>query len=605
MSSVIQLLPDHIANQIAAGEVIQRPASVVKELVENAIDAKASSITVEIKDAGKTLIRVVDNGQGMSAADARLCFVRHATSKIHTADDLFSLQTKGFRGEALASIAAISHVRLKTCQPDQELGTLIELEGSSIVKQEHCVSSVGTSFEVKNLFYNVPARRNFLKSNSVEFNHILDEFERVALPHPEITFKLLHNDQELYILPPGNKRKRAIDLFGKSTNDKLVPISEQTEIVQIEGFVDKPEYARKTRGHQYFFVNDRFFRDSYFHHAVMKAFEGMIPPKTYPGYVLFFTLNPSKIDVNVHPTKTEIKFEEDRSIYAILVSAIRQALGKYNITPTLDFEQETCFDVPYNQRNKPVREPIIQVNPAYNPFHSSTTIKERSDAIEKHGFGRQTSDTADWNSFYQIKEEETIQQPTLEIQLEEEEIKRKQFLLKHPYIITPCKSGFFVIHTSRARQRIQYDNIIGQIIHQPLHVQVLMFPFEREISKKEQTLWTQNQLIIKQLGFIGEQKNGNLVLSGVPEMIAAEQIPACIEALFHTLVTHDLHQQQDLLHATVESLISVSRNQSPISSKEEAEQLIDELFQSTDHSYTPQGKRIIKTLTFDELSNWF
>ena len=368
--SIIQLLPEHIANQIAAGEVIQRPASVVKELMENSIDAGASFVQLHVKDAGKTLIQVVDDGNGMTPEDAVKCFQRHATSKLKSADDLFRLQTKGFRGEALASIASIAHVSMRTKQADSDTGTLIEVEGNTIKTNEQIVCSKGTVFEVKNLFYNVPARRNFLKSESIEFGHIRDEFERVALAHPDIKFSLHHNGQETYQLQAGVLRMRVASIFGRNSNERLVPIEEQTNIVSIKGFLGKPDAAKKTRGEQFFFVNNRFFKDSYFHHAITKAFDGMISDKHYPSYCIYLDVDPSKIDVNIHPTKTEIKFEEDRFIYSILLSSVRQALGKYNIFPTLDFEAETSFDVPSSFRKNEPMEPQITVDPSFNPFQT-------------------------------------------------------------------------------------------------------------------------------------------------------------------------------------------------------------------------------------------
>ena len=373
MSDLIRLLPDHIANQIAAGEVVQRPASVIKELIENSIDAGASKIEVFVKDAGRTLIQIVDNGKGMSPLDARMCFERHATSKIQHADDLFALTTKGFRGEALASVAAIAHVTLRTRRETDELGLELCIEGSTITKQEPVQCAVGASFEVRNLFYNVPARRNFLKSDNVELKHVLDEFERVALAHSELSFRLVHNDQEIYHLLPGPMRKRIVDVFGKQYNDKLVPVTESTDIVRIEGFVGKPEAAKKSRGEQFFFVNNRFFRDTYFNHAVNSAFEQLLPGKVFPSYFLFLEIDPKQIDVNVHPTKTEIKFEEDKAIYSILKSAIRLGLGKFNISPTLDFDRESEFDLPLSFLGTPAVEPTIRVDKTYNPFRSAQT----------------------------------------------------------------------------------------------------------------------------------------------------------------------------------------------------------------------------------------
>lgn len=371
MSNLIQLLPDHIANQIAAGEVVQRPASVVKELVENAIDAGATKINLVAKDGGKTLIQVIDNGSGMSDTDARMCFERHATSKIKSADDLFSLHTKGFRGEALASIAAVAHVELKTKLTNEDLGTILLNEGSEVVKQEPCSTPQGTSISVKNLFYNIPARRNFLGANTTEYRHLLNEFLRVALVHHEVAFSFHHNGDEIYNLPPEGLRQRIVHVFGKNYNNRLVPVEEETDIIKIRGFVTKPEFARTSRDQMYLFVNDRYFKDRYFNHAIMSAFDGMIPSNKFPSYFLYFDVPTTSIDVNVHPTKTEIKFEHNQELYSIIRSSVKQALGKFNVAPTLDFEQERSFDVPSLKKGESVKIPTIQVNPDFNPFKST------------------------------------------------------------------------------------------------------------------------------------------------------------------------------------------------------------------------------------------
>jgi len=338
MSSIIQLLPDHVANQIAAGEVVQRPASVVKELLENAIDAGATDIKLICKDAGKTLIQVIDNGKGMSVTDARLCFERHATSKIRKAEDLFDLHTKGFRGEALASIAAIAHVELKTKQDQEELGTHIVIEGSKFTSQEPAVLPKGTSFSVKNLFFNIPARRNFLKSDVVELRHIIDDFQRVALAHANIHFTLYHNGSEVFNLPQSNLRQRIVNIFAGKTNEKLVPINETTDILSIQGFIGKPEFAKKNRGEQFFFVNDRFIKNGYLHHAIMSAYEGLLKDGSQPSYFLYLDVPPHTIDINIHPTKTEIKFDDEHALYAILRSATKHSLGQFNLPPVLDFD---------------------------------------------------------------------------------------------------------------------------------------------------------------------------------------------------------------------------------------------------------------------------
>ena len=347
MADFIQLLPDHVANQIAAGEVVQRPASVVKELLENAIDADATEIILVLKDSGKTLVQVTDNGKGMSTTDARLCFERHATSKIKSAEDLFNLHTKGFRGEALASIAAIAHVELKTKMEGEDVGTRILIEGSEVMAQEVAVLPKGTTIAVKNLFYNIPARRNFLKSNPVETRHIIDEFHRVALAHPKVNFRMVHNGNDVFHLSESNLRQRIVSIFGGKTNEKLVPVSEETDIVKVHGFVLKPEYAKKSRGEQFFFVNDRFIKSPYLHHAVLSAFDGLVKSDHYPGYFLFLAVAPHAIDINIHPTKTEVKFEEEHAIYAMLLATVKHSLGQFSIAPVLDFERDASFETPY------------------------------------------------------------------------------------------------------------------------------------------------------------------------------------------------------------------------------------------------------------------
>ena len=378
MSSIIQLLPDHVANQIAAGEVVQRPASVVKELLENAVDAKATDIKLILKDAGKSLIQVIDNGVGMSITDSRLCFERHATSKIRQAEDLFSLHTKGFRGEALASIAAIAHVEMKTKQDQEELGIHIVVEGSKFVSQEPAVLPKGTSFAVKNLFFNIPARRNFLKSETVEQRHIVDEFQRVAMAHPTIHFTMYHNGSEMFNLPISNYRQRIVNIFSGKTNEKLVPVSEETEIVSLQGFVGKPEFAKKNRGEQFFFVNNRFIKSGYLHHAVMAAYEGLLKDGAQPSYFLYLDVPPHTIDINIHPTKTEIKFDDEHSLYAILRSSIKHSLGQFNVAPVLDFERDPNLDTPYDYQRKNAEYPTIQVDSNFNPFAETKPSKSFS-----------------------------------------------------------------------------------------------------------------------------------------------------------------------------------------------------------------------------------
>ncbi|NVK63995.1 MAG: DNA mismatch repair endonuclease MutL [Flavobacteriales bacterium] len=616
--SLIQLLPDHIANQIAAGEVIQRPASVVKELMENAIDAGATKVDVNIKESGKSLIQVVDNGSGMSADDALLCFERHATSKVRKADDLFSLVTKGFRGEALASIAAIAHVEMRTKLADDATGTQINIEGSKVVNNTETVCPNGTSFEIKNLFYNVPARRNFLKSNKVEFRHIQDEFERVALAHSSIHFTLTHNDSEIYNLMPGVLRKRVVDVLGKKTNDRLVPIEESTDIVELNGFVLKPEYARKTRGEQFLFVNDRFFKSTYFNHAINKAFEGLLKERTYASYFLYLNVDPQKIDVNVHPTKTEIKFEEEKFIYSILLSSIRQALGKYNIAPTLDFERETSFDLPMDMKSKPVSEPVIKVNPDYNPFHSTSNrnttsfsggssgkkSENFSQAITKHGFGTKEASSADWENFYTIDEAPEEEEPAPLIE-DETSPGISQFLIKGNYIFTPTKSGLMVIHARRAYEQILYTDLISSFITNPLQSQVLLFPIEKELSKNELVAWESNAMMLKQLGFVGEVKEGELHLSAVPSVLQDETIQKALDRIVETIAHRDI-EKGEIAHELVHSISkSASMKKMNLNSKEAVNDIIERLFQCENHAFTPGNKKIIDTLSLEGIDEKF
>ncbi|XOV68096.1 MAG: DNA mismatch repair endonuclease MutL [Fluviicola sp.] len=605
MSDLIQLLPDNIANQIAAGEVIQRPASVVKELLENSIDAGATRIEVNIKDSGKTLIQVVDNGKGMSTADALLCFERHATSKVRKAEDLFALATKGFRGEALASIAAIAHVQMNTRLEDGELGRTIEIEGSVVKTNEAAAVPHGTSFEIKNLFFNVPARRNFLKSDKVEFGHISDEFIRVVLAHPGIQFSLHHNGNELYHLPATTLRKRIVDVLGKKSNDRLVPIEESTDIVTLKGFVLKPEFSRKTRGEQYLFVNDRFFKSHYFNHAISKAFEGLIAAKSFPGYFLYLDVDPAKIDVNVHPTKTEIKFEEEKFIYSILLSSVRQALGKYNISPTLDFEQETSFEIPHSMRSQPAVEPQIQVNPEYNPFSSSSarstgsgsgkTKENLSQAIKSQGFGTKEAKQEDWENFYEIKEEKAVESSPV---FEEAEMLPNfgSFLVKDAYILAPGSSGFLMIHARRAIERIVYNEIINSFISKPIESQQLLFPIEMELSKQEGVNWRENASVLKQLGFMGQVKDEMLTVNAVPSVLEEETLSKSIDRILETLA-HKEVEKGEVAHELVRSIArSAAMKRLDLSGKEQIQALIDRLFQCEDHAYSPSNKKIMETL---------
>jgi len=601
--SIINLLPDHIANQIAAGEVIQRPASVVKELLENAVDAGATHIQLIVKDAGKTLIQVLDNGNGMDSQDAENCFLRHATSKLQTATDLFALQTKGFRGEALASIAAIAHVCLKTKQENQDTGIQIEIEGNQIKNRQEVICNKGASFEVKNLFYNVPARRNFLKSDAIELGHIQTEFERVALAHPELHMSFQHNGQDILQLPAGNNRMRIAAIFGKGSNEKLVPIEEQTDIVRVNGYIGKPEMAKKSRGEQYLFVNQRFFKDPYFHHAITKAYDGMISEKHHASYCIFLEVDPQKIDVNIHPTKTEIKFEEDRFIYSILLSSVRQALGKHNIFPTLDFESESAFEVPSEVRKSEPVAPQISVDPSYNPFQSTSASAPRgnnqnySNALRQEGFGSTPPSPEDWQQFYQIEEQTSVQNETIF----EEDTQVKQFLLHDKYLVSPTKSGFLFIDIRRAKNRILFDELIQHFVAQPLASQQLLFPIERTLAKEAKLTWQSQKSLWTQLGFGFEISEDQLQIMAVPALLSAVDLEYCIDELTAAATYSDI-ESGDIAHFIVAKLAFIGSKNYSIQHNEEVEHFIDTLFQSPQHTTTPNGKPIMFTLGFEELA---
>ena len=605
MSDIIRLLPDHIANQIAAGEVIQRPASVVKELVENAIDAKATAIDVFIKHAGRTLIQVIDNGAGMTEQDARMAFERHATSKVSVIDDLFALKTKGFRGEALASIAAIAHVELKTRKAENEIGIVLEIEGSKLVNHSQTTCKTGSSFAIKNLFFNVPARRNFLKTDAIEFKHIEEEFIRVAMAHPEIRFSLQHNDTTCYNLPEGNLRKRIVDIFGKSFNDKLVPVEETTGIVKISGFIGKPEAAKKTRGEQYFFVNNRFFKDFYFNHAITQAFENLLAQKTFASYFLFFEVDPASIDVNVHPTKTEIKFEEDKEIYAILKSSVKQTLGKYNIAPSLDFEQEMGFNLPYDMIDRPVVEPKITINPNYNPFNTSSAPSTKSiasgmsNAIKSSGFGGTNYKSEDWDNFYNIEEikESKDEFPSLAIEIEEV---KKEFIVKGNLMLFPTKSGFLVIHTTRAQERVLYDEIMRTFVIKALNSQQILFPMQVDCTSSTKLLWEENKTTLERMGYNWTINEDGLEINGAPAELNDDSILYTVQVISEKLAMETI-DKSEIAHEIAVGIAVANATKNVSWNKETANNLFDTLFQCPEHQFTPQGKRILYTLTTEEI----
>ena len=600
---VIKRLPTQLANQIAAGEVVQRPSSVVKELMENAIDAGATEISLSIKDGGRTLISIQDNGSGMNAEDALLCFERHATSKITAIDDLFKLTTMGFRGEALASIGAVAHVSLKTKREAGLTGVHIKMEGGNIALNEEAVCSKGSLIEVKNLFFNVPARRNFLKSDSIEFNHIEDAFLYIAIAHPEVSFILHHNNQAIYNLSAANLKRRVTDVLGKNAGDRVFPIESETDIVRLTGFIGKPETAKKTRGNQFFFVNNRFFKSSYFNHAVLKAFEGLIPDKTHPTYFIFLEVDPAKIDVNIHPTKTEIKFEEERFIYSILLSTIRQSLGMFNLMPSLDFELETAFDLPAGFNKQPIVEPTIQVDPNFNPFNPQGGGGGKSNGftkgIKEQGFGSSTPNEADWRSFYTINETPLPEQQELPGIADVQSV--ADLLLVGRYIFTPVKTGVMMIDSKRAMERILYDECIESFVKHPLNQQMLLFPIEKNLEKQELRIVSNHLKTFEQLGFNISLHEQVLHILGAPEILHENGVVQCIEELIDRVGYSEQHQE-DVAHSLVLQMVKHAARYHRISNKSEAEMQIQRLFSSPDHTLSPSNEPIIQILAFEQLN---
>jgi DNA mismatch repair protein MutL len=539
MADIIKLLPDHVANQIAAGEVVQRPASVVKELMENAIDAGASTIKLIIKDGGKTLIQVVDDGMGMSETDARLSFERHATSKITSAQDLFNLHTKGFRGEALASIAAIAHVDMQTRKEDSEVGVQIKIEGSKIVSQEVVATPKGTSISVKNLFFNIPARRNFLKSHQVELRHITDEFHRVALVHPNIEFHFYNNGSEIFNLPKAKHRQRIAHIFGNRMEDRLVPVNEETEVVKISGFVCKPEFSKKSRGEQFFFANDRFIKSPYLHHAVAAAFEGLIKADMFPGYFLYLEVDPSSIDINIHPTKTEVKFDDENTLYAILRSTIKHSLGQFNVAPVLDFDHDPNLDTPYAYKERDAILPKVTVDASFNPFIEKTGGRAMGSSFQK-------TSAKGWESMFEgldrdidveefssvVIESESEVQGSLYADDEVEEHLAATFQLRRKYVMSTVRSGLLVIHQNRAHERILFEKFLGEITVKEGVSQQLLFPLELTFSKNELTVLNEIRESLTNIGFAFESLEHETVkVTGVPLMVPESGIGTVLDRL--------------------------------------------------------------------------
>ena len=600
MSDVIKLLPDSVANQIAAGEVIQRPASVVKELVENSVDAGGKNIKIIIKDSGKTLIQVIDDGCGMSETDARLAFERHATSKITTAQDLFSITTKGFRGEALASIAAVSMVELKTRKEGEDAGTQIIISGSKVESQEICSCPVGSSFSVKSLFFNIPARRKFLKSDNTELRHIINEFQKIALAHPNIRFSLFHNDSEIYNLTVGNLRQRIVAVFGKNINQDLIALDTDTSLIKISGFIGKPENARRTSGEQFFFVNFRFMRHPYFHKAVMEAYQNILASDSIPAYFIYLDANPASIDINIHPTKTEVKFEDERAIWQILMASVREALGRFNIVPSIDFENEALIDIPLRTSSGEMPEPpVIEINTQYNPF-SGEERGARTGIIDR--FERENA--SNWERLYSgIEKDEKNAGPTSRT----DENQRRLFQIKNKYLFCPVKSGLMMIDQKRAHERVLYETFIKSLSSNRSVGQTNMFPVKLELSPEDYILLKEIENDIILLGFDFRHLGNNVIsINSQPSENSSsnpgETLKTMLEVYKNSGTDPSVSKKEKIASAMARaSAIPYGKALSQI----EMSDLFDSLFACSAPNYSPSGKPVINIITLEELDKRF
>jgi DNA mismatch repair protein MutL len=600
VADIINLLPENIANQIAAGEVVQRPASVVKELLENAVDAGATQISLLVKEGGKALIQVIDNGKGMSETDARMCFERHATSKIKTADDLFAISTKGFRGEALAAISSVAQVELKTKTAEALTGISVIIEGGNFVVQEPCQCATGTSFSVKNLFFNVPARRNFLKDDAIELRHIIDEFERVAMAHTDVGFKLISNTNEVYNLPPTNLLLRVAGLAGNTLKDKLVAVNEQTPNISINGYVGTPASSKKKRGLQYFFVNNRFIKSAYLDHAVKSAYFQLIPEGEYPAYFIFITVPPNVIDVNIHPTKTEIKFEDEKTVYAILKTSVKRALGKNNLAPSIDFDQEQIVEFNYAKNQGVPQAPKIQYNPSYNPFNDKTETK--------------SSANADWKSLYEDYVKPGNEHTYTEAETQEnlfhtqktEVTFDKVFQLQNRYIVAVTQDGLLLIDQQRAHERIMYEHYKKSAQH-PIHSQQELFPQTIELSSADMLLLKELNDDLKNLGFdIVPFGKETIVVQGVPADLSSLN---SVEVLNGLLENYKLNNLDIKLDKGENICRALAQNTCIKYGKElqfeEMKLLVEHLFACDEHAHSPQGKIVYTQINQTDIDKLF
>lgn len=606
--NTIALLPDHVANQIAAGEVVQRPASVVKELLENAIDAGATQIKLIIKDAGKSLIQVIDNGKGMNPFDARMCFERHATSKINTADDLFALTTKGFRGEALASIAAIAQVELKTKQATDIVGQHIEIEGGKFIAQNECQCPTGTTFIVKNLFFNIPARRNFLKNDQVEQKHIIDEIERVAIPHTDIHFIFQSNGNEILNLPAGNLMQRIKSLIGSYIQKELVPINEDTNFVKIRGYVSLPENAIKTRKEQFFFVNNRFVKNPFLNHAIYEAYKELITYQSHPRYFLFLEMDPKNIDINIHPTKTEVKFTDDKAVYMLLVSSIKRALGKANVGPSLDFDSEMSVSLDAQSENRIITQPKVSYNQNYNPFTNSTGTVSVENQLQK-------ANKQHWETMFEgfkNTQENTITASDVSHQNALEELKNESinfifFQLNQKYIVTTFNKNVLIVDQQRAHERIVYEHYLKTKQETKIASQQLLFPEQIELSANDFTLIKDLNDEFKTLGFDFEVFGKNsIVINGTPVDLKGFKIAETLEGILETFklntIDTKIEKHDNLCRAIAYNTCIKYGKQLE---EQEMRLILEHLMSCENPLYTASGKSIMMEVDHTDIEKFF
>ena len=582
MSDIIKILPAEVSNKIAAGEVVQRPASVVKELLENSIDANSTKIKLIVKDSGKTLIQVVDNGDGMTKNDMKMSFMKHATSKIKDIDDVFSITSMGFRGEALASISSISNIEMISKKKGSDKTNIISLEGDNLVIKESVFSEEGTSIKVMNLFYNVPARRNFLKSDFVELRHIIDSFNRIALSYPDIEFNLINNDEELFYLKKNNLRKRISSIFGRKIDDNLIPLNEKTSLAKISGFILKPQISKKSRINQFLFVNKRYIKSQFLNHSINNAYDGLLRDGYFPGYFIFLEINPTKIDVNVHPNKTEIKFEDEQNLYSIMNSAIKHSLGIYQITPVLDFEKEASMELPYNSQKSLIKEPSIEVDSGFNPFEkekNNDNWQELESKIEDDIFDK-------------INNNEEVDSP-------------KIFQVFNKYIITTTGSSVIIVDQSLAHQRILYEQFLKSSVNNSSKSQKLIFPIEIELTKNQEIVLAEIKDIIDSIGFKFTVNKRVVIINAIPPIISNNPI----EEIFEDLLDNNSYNLKesfslsDLIAKKMSKLLSV-KNDKPLKLKEQ-QTIINQLFSCKEPKLSPFNKQIFVTLDRKDLDKNF